>query len=88
MTALRDKRFRANPGYRLHVRDGTDRVAGAAALPDEPADDAAYGDVRPKRGVHLPSRPLSAEVALLFLTLQHAERRSGPLPVGVRWAAR
>ena len=33
-------------------------------------DDLAYGDLRPNRGVAGPSRPISADVALLFLSLR------------------
>ena len=75
MTPLIEKRFRANPGYELLLREqSVDR--DGAPLPIPPPDEPLYGYLRPKPSSHLTWRAVSPDTALLFLTL----RRDGAVP--------
>jgi hypothetical protein len=74
--------FRANPGYELVVLDRL-TPAELALVPDGPhgevADEELYGLLRPRPPARLDTYAVSADTALLFLTLAQA----GPLPTYV-----
>ncbi|MDI1461267.1 hypothetical protein QEZ54_09835 [Catellatospora sp. KI3] len=61
-----EKRFRANPRYELH--------AGEQSA--EPSEEPVYGYLRPVAPSSSAGRAVSADAALLFLTL----RQAGPVP--------
>ena len=77
MGILQRARLRANPGYELVLLD---RLGDAEQELVGEIDEEVYGVLRPKDGARLEARTVSADTALLFLTLAE----SGPLPSYVR----
>jgi hypothetical protein len=77
MGILRRVRLRANPGYELVLLDRLDPAE--RQLVGE-VDDDVYGVLRPGDGAHLEARTVTADTALLFLTLAEP----GPLPAYAR----